>query len=120
MEDMIQMVWYKALDWSMIWVCFAAIVTLSLFILNNTKEIETGTKGVSNFFVNTWKNHAYNLFAGFVMLSFVSEVGFPIFNSFIDMPFDVANGTLHFLAALSGLGGGYVIAKIIRLFQKLN
>tara|TARA_R110002126_G_scaffold92507_2_gene219525 strand:+ start:2986 stop:3348 length:363 start_codon:yes stop_codon:yes gene_type:complete len=119
MEEMIDKFWYETLDWSMIWVCLAAIITLSLFIALNPKKIDLEKKGVSNYFVNTWKNHAYNLFAGFVMLSFVSEVGFPFVNYFMNLSIDVADGTLHFLAAISGLGGGYVIAKFIRIFQKI-
>lgn len=113
-------IWYKQLDWSMIWVCLGAIITLSLFIAMNPNKIDKENKGVSKYFVNTWKNHAYNLFAGFVMLSFVAEVGFPFVNSFLNLESDVVDGALHFLAALSGLGGGYVLAKLIRLFQKLN
>lgn len=112
--------WYQHLDWSMIWVCLASIITLSLFMALNPNKIQSDTKGVSNYFVNTWKNHAYNLFAGFVMLTFVSEVGFPFVNSWLNLEFDVADGALHFLSAMSGLGGGYVIAKIIKLFQKLH
>lgn len=116
----IELFWYQQLDWSMIWVCLAAIITLSLFIATNPKKIEKDNKGVGNYFVNTWKNHTYNLFSGFVMLSFISEVGFPLINSFLNLDFDVADGALHFLAAMSGLGGGYVIAKIIKAFQKIN
>ena len=118
--DEVQEFWYQQLDWSMIWVCLAAIITLSLFIAMNPNKINKENKGVENYFVNTWKNHAYNLLAGFVMLSFVAEVGFPLVNSWFDLDFDVADGALHFLAAMSGLGGGYVIAKFIKLFQKLN
>ena len=121
MEE-VERFWYETLDWSMIWVCFAAVITLSLFIaLNPTKSFAAVKENsVMNYFINTWKNHLYNLFAGFVMLSFVIEVGFPVINSFLNLPFEVASGALHFLAALSGLGGGYVLARIIRLFQKLN
>ena len=119
MKETVVELWYNQLDWSMIWVCLGAIITLSFFIALNPNK-ESQTHGVGKYFINTWKNHVYNLFAGFVMLSFVGEVGFPILNYFMELPFEIAEGAIHFLSAISGLGGGYIIAKIIRLFQKLK
>lgn len=109
-----QTYWYQNLDWSMIWVCVGAVIALILYMKIHQPTYRTE----KSYLQPTWKNYAYQFVAALVMLSFVSEVGFPLINNFLNLPIDFENNVLHFLAALSGLGGGYVLEKIIKLFQK--
>lgn len=135
MVVMEEIVWYKNLDWSMIWACLAAIICLSLFIaMNPTKDIEaakTQFKGVGNYFVNTWKNHAFNLISGFLVMAMVIEIAVPVMDWLIQKAMVVfgfktefkirsIDEVAHFLAGISGLSGGFLIAKLIRRLQKLN
>jgi hypothetical protein len=114
MENTLEIAWYSNLDWSMIWVCFGAVIALTLYMMIHVPKLDQ----TKSYLKPTWKNYAYQFVSAFVMLSFVSEVGFKAVNYFLNLDIDVANDVLHFLAALSGLGGGYVFEKIIKLFQK--
>ena len=128
-------IWYKNLDWSMIWACLAAIICLSLFIaLNPEKDsavAKSQLKGVGNYFTNTWKNHLFNLFSGFLVMAMVIELAVPVMDWLIqkavlllgfqtDFEIRSIDEVAHFLAGISGLGGGFIVAKIIRKFQKLD
>jgi len=116
MNETIEKFWYQTLDWSMIWVCLGAVIALILYMMIHVPNYDK----TKNYMLPTWKNYAYQIVSAFVMLSFVSEVGFKVVNHFLNLDIEVANDVLHFLAALSGLGGGYVFEKIIKLFQKTN
>ncbi|AGO49249.1 hypothetical protein Phi38:2_gp10 [Cellulophaga phage phi38:2] len=124
MEHVIEKLWYQDLDWSMIWVCLAAVLCLVLFMSMHQNETVESSKsklnGTGNYFIPSWKNYAFQILSALVVLSFVSEVGFPVVNSFMNLPIEVADSAVHFLAALSGIGGGFMFVKLIRLFQKLN
>lgn len=110
--------WYQTLDWSMIWVCLFSIIALLLYMeVYGQKEVIQGKTGevLRN---NKWVKALYHLVAGFVMLSFVSEIGFDNIKPFLGLSLEAENNVAHLLAFISGISGGYVIAKIIRLAQK--
>lgn len=111
-------IWYLNFDWSMIWVCALGIVTTIVAMM--TGVVSKNIYGVENYFKGTWKNYLYQIFAGFLTLSFVSEVGIKFVEYWITIPVDMSSPLNHFLAAISGLGGGFIIAKLIKLLQKLN
>ncbi len=116
-----EIVWYMNFDWSMIWVCILGVAAvITLMVLDNEKARKKTTGSIDNYFIPTWKNYLFHLLAGLLMLTFISEVGIKFLNYYIELPQDLDGGINHFLAALSGIGGGFVIAKIVRLFQKLN
>ena len=111
-----EIIWYKNIDWSMVWVCFGGISLIILAML--TGIANRSMYGVENYFKGTWKNYAYQIIAGLVVLSFISEVGLPFLEYFIQIPVDLSNPLDHFLAFISGIGGGFIVAKTIKLFQK--
>jgi hypothetical protein len=110
--------WYLTLDWSMIWVCTGGVMALILFMASNPQE--KSLSGVGNYFTPTWKNYAYQIVAAFVVLSFIEEVGMPFVESFAGLSVEAENSVAHFLGAISGIGGGFILAKVIRLFQRLK
>lgn len=111
--------WYQNLDWSMIWVCLFSIVALLLYMeVYGQKEVTKGKTG--EMLRNKWVQPMYHLVAGFVMLSFVSEIGFDNIKPFLGLSLEAEDNVAHLLASLSGITGGYVIAKIIRFAQKLK
>lgn len=115
-----ELVWYMNFDWSMIWACLAASLLTILFISIQGKKLDQ-TKGVNSYLKPTWKNHLYHIGAGLVMLTFISEVGLDFVKKYVvDMDVETSNDISHLLAVFSGLAGGFVLAKIIRLIQKLN
>lgn len=111
--------WYQTLDWSMIWVCLASIIALLLYMeVYGQKEVVQGKTG--EVLRNKWVKPLYHLVAGFVMLSFVSEIGYASLKQFLNLDLETEGNVLHLLASLSGLSGGYVVAKMIRFAQKLK
>lgn len=128
-----ELAWYLKLDWSMIWACLGAIALVSLAMAmqadRTVSEAKDKLAGVGNYFVPTWKNYAFQAIAGLVMLSFVAEIGIPVIDFIIsklnavlgtDISFTIESSAevAHTLAVLSGIGGGFILAKLIKLFQK--
>ncbi len=113
-----ELAWYQSLDWSMIWVCSLGIATMVVAMAIGVAE--RNLYGVEDYFRGTWKNYVYQIFAGFLTLTFISEVGMKFVEYWMTVPVEVSSPLNHFLAALSGLGGGFIVAKIIRMFQKIR
>ena len=104
--EVIEIVWYKNLDWSMIWVCLAAVIVHLLYMDINKKAV--------NY---TWKNYAFYLVSSFLVLAFISEVAGWAITTYTSFSIEVTSGINHFLAALSGLGGGYITTGLIKRFK---
>lgn len=123
----IEIPWYLNFDGSMIAACIGGILILILYLEKNRgKNIneEKLKSGITNYFVPTWINYAYHVVSGFVMLSISLEIGVPIFDFIIqksmtffgfntEFTISSAEQIVHLLAALSGIMGGYVFAKLI-------
>lgn len=106
MKEITEIVWYEHLDWSAIWVCVIAILVHLVYLkINKNKEI---TKYHCFFYA----------LSGVLVLSFINEMGLPTLKYFIELPIELEGSIVHFLAAISGLGGGYVATRIIKMFQK--
>lgn len=119
MENIKETLWYQNFDWSMIWVCIGAVLVLLLYMeVYGQKEVIIGKYGDA-IRKRKWLKRVYHLASGLLMLTFVSEIGYGAIKPFINLSIEAEGNLLHFLAAISGLGGGYIIAKIIRLVQKL-
>ncbi|AXP79191.1 hypothetical protein CJ739_91 [Mariniflexile rhizosphaerae] len=119
MEETISKFWYQTLDWSMIWVCLGSVVALLLYMgAYGTKEIVQGKSG--EIIRNKWVKPFYHLVSAFVVLAMIKEIGFDSIKSFIGLSLDAEGKTIHTLAVISGLGGGYILSKLIRFFQKLK
>ncbi|WP_027064591.1 hypothetical protein [Maribacter sp. Hel_I_7] len=118
MGEIVEKFWYQELDWSMIWVCTGGILVTIMAI--GTGITQKNLYGVDNYFKGTWKNYLYQILSGYLVLSFIVEVGLPFADYFVSIPVDIQTPIDHFLAAISGLGGGFIVAKLIRLLQKLN
>ena len=106
MEAVIEKVWYQSFDWSMIWVCLIAVAVHLLYLDMNKKAVKY-----------TWKNYAFYLLSSILVLAFISEVAMPIVSQYFTMSMDFEGSINHFLAALSGLGGGYITTGLIKKFQ---
>lgn len=133
-QKVMEQIWYKHLDWSVIWACFGAVVVLILFLEKNRgKDILKAQeeKGVLNYFFPTYLNYIFHFISAFVMLSFVSEIAVPFFDWMIqkatllfgfetDFKIKSSDDIAHFMAVVSGLSGGYVLAKAIKTIQKIK
>jgi len=107
MEVIKETVWYMNLDWSMIWTCILAVVVHILFL-------EISSKVKSRKFVH----YAFYALSSLLVLSFISEVAGWVLENYTSFSLDVQSGINHFLAAISGLGGGYIVTFIINRIKK--
>lgn len=109
MAEITEIVWYKNFDWSMIWVCVMAVFVHALYleVSNNNGSLKV-----------TWKHYLFYLLSSLLVLTFISEVGLKFVNYFFTIPVDLIGTVDHLLAALSGLGGSYIVTIIINRFKK--
>lgn len=120
MSNLKEIAWYQTFDWSMIWVCTGAVLVLALYLeIYGSKEVISGKSGdkIRN---NRWLKYTYHLTSSILMLTFITEIGYNAIKPLLGISIDAEGDLLHFLSALCGLGGGYVVAKLIRLIQKLK
>lgn len=129
MEETIkEIVWYKDLDWSAIWVCFSSYVALMFFLKGklpkDPEEAKKYLKGIGNYYILSKWNIGFHFLAAFIVLSFASEVGLPVIlfllGNFVELPPEHISTAKHFLACLSGIGGGYILAMIITRLLKIK
>lgn len=74
--------------------------------------------GVGHYFVPTRNNIIYHVFAGLLTLTFIKEVGFGIIKTWVEIPTEIEAIGDMFFSAMSGLLGGYIIARIIIFTSK--
>ena len=101
-----KLVWYQTLDWSMIWVCLIAVVVHLLYLEINKNAVKY-----------TWKNYLFYVLSAILVLSFISEIAGYMISNYTNISIDLAEGINHVLAAISGLGGGYITTNIIKRIE---
>ncbi|WP_341216945.1 hypothetical protein [uncultured Wocania sp.] len=109
MEKIKEQLWYYTFDWSMIWVCVAAVLVHILYLEINKKPTSAKL---------TIKHYLFYALSSLVVLAFISEVANWVLSNYTSASIDVKDGVSHFLAALSGLGGGYITSNLINRIQK--
>ena len=126
MENLNNDYWYQNLDYSMIWVCaaFSVIVIIGLSINYDKSVQQAKTTGVKLYLKPTWKNYLFHFLCGLAMLPVFSELGMTVVLYVVETlsgySLEVSGQGKHVLAALSGLTGGFLVAKGIKLIQKLK
>ncbi len=113
-----------SVDWAMVIVCLLGVLTVTMYGLANIPKDPDISKllvqGVGNYFMATWPNFFFHATSSLLLLSFVDQVGLEFVGFFIELPIEDSSSVHLVLSAMCGLGGGWIVAKIIRLFQKLN
>lgn len=98
-------IWYKNLDWSMIWVCLIAVAVHVIYLKR---------KGVKITIIDV----LFYLLSSILVLSFISEIAGWFLSQYTSISVDIQDSINHVLAAISGLGGGYITTSLIKRIQK--
>ncbi|MEM8507957.1 MAG: hypothetical protein AAF717_09010 [Bacteroidota bacterium] len=107
---------FQDISLAMLVTCLLAATTTVLLAwasFSKKEEIHNAVWGTGRFFVPNLRNILFHVFASLLLLTFIHEMGYAFVKTFIEVPEGVKNGFDFFLAAFSGLGGGFVIAKLV-------
>lgn len=121
--------WYQNFDWSMIWTCVGAVLCLMLFFKAYKGQEVIQGQLAETIRGNFWWKVSYHLVSGLILLAIIGEIGVPLFDFLIQKAItmlgfqtkfriDSSEEIIHTLAFISGLLGGWIVAKIIRFGQK--
>ena len=86
--------------------------------INDKANAKQAIWGTGDFFLPSLKNVGFHLVSALLTLTFIHEVGYAFVKYFIDIPLQIQEGLDLFFSAISGLGGGFIVAKIILLLKK--
>ncbi|BFP40458.1 hypothetical protein FGF1_13030 [Flavobacteriaceae bacterium GF1] len=76
--------------------------------------------GVGHYFIPSWRNILYHLFAALLVLAFIQEIAWALVKYWVEMPLELRDGGDMFFSATSGVIGGYIVAKLLKFaHQKL-